>query len=55
MTDCIGVVYAQNKAKLSWPIWKAAVYEEKETRQQRDRLYRYGLDQNETKLSWSIR
>lgn len=36
-------IYAKNKIELSWPIGLSAVYVEKRTRQQRDRLYICGL------------
>ena len=45
MTDHTCAIYFENKTKLSWLIWKGTVYEEKEIGQQRDRLYRYDLDQ----------
>ena len=56
MTDCIGALYAENKIELLWSIEWGAIYDENNTRQQCDWLYRYGLYvANETKLSWLVR
>ena len=41
MTGCISVVYIE--IELSWPIGQGAVYEENQTGQRYDQLYRYGL------------
>ena len=51
MTDRIGAVYAKNGIKLSWPIQPSVVYDENQTKQQRDWIYRWGLHQ---KWYWTL-
>ena len=43
VTDHTGVIYAKNEIELSWSIEQDAVYHEKQTRKQSDRLYMFGL------------
>ena len=42
VTNCIGLVYAETKTKLLGPIWLGAVYDENQTGQWHNQLYRYG-------------
>ena len=43
MTNRINLVYVEIEIELSIPIWPSAVFDENQTRQQRDRSYKCGL------------
>ena len=55
MIDRISVVYVKNDIEDPWPIGSSVIYDENQTRQRRDQLYRYGLGQNRNKLSGPIK
>lgn len=50
VTDCIGVVYTENKTRLLWPIRLGAICDENHTGQRHDWSYRSSLCQNDIEL-----
>lgn len=54
MTDHIGVILVEYDTKLSRPIKQCAIYDEYETKQQLDQLYRLFYIEYETELSRPI-
>ena len=49
--DCIGMVYVENEIEQFEPIWLVVVYDENQTGQWCDRLYRCVLKMK-SKLNW---